>query len=108
MLLVEVCCNAKNDADQDDINCEVPGWSKLLKTKPTFVSRTKNISPQMRKISVNYISYRKIHPQYNKQATWLTVCFSLTLVFLISKLALSTCTKKSCTSFNLKRCGKKG
>jgi hypothetical protein len=23
-LLVEVCCNAKKDAYQDDVNCEVP------------------------------------------------------------------------------------
>jgi small-conductance mechanosensitive channel len=91
-LLVEVCRNAKNDADQDDINCEIPGRSKLLETKLTSVSRAKNISPQMWKTSVNYTSY-SIHQQHNKQATWLTVCFSLTLVILISKLALSTCTK---------------
>jgi hypothetical protein len=36
-LLVEVCRNAKNDADQDDINCEIPGRSKLLETKLTSV-----------------------------------------------------------------------
>jgi hypothetical protein len=33
-LLVKVSCNAKNYTDQDDVNCEVPGRSKLQnKTK---------------------------------------------------------------------------
>jgi hypothetical protein len=41
-LLVEVCCNAKKDAYQDDVNCKVPSWSKLQKAEPRFVSKSRN------------------------------------------------------------------
>jgi hypothetical protein len=38
-LLVKVSCNAKNYTDQDDVNREVPGISKLCKTRQNFQRR---------------------------------------------------------------------